>query len=43
MCETKGVPIDVINVADYGRMNGEKVLDAALKLVEDNKTKKLEP
>ena len=26
-------PIEVINMRDYGMMNGEKVLDAALKLI----------
>ncbi|MHC5249538.1 PTS sugar transporter subunit IIB [Enterococcus sp. HY326] len=25
----KGIPLDVINMADYGMMNGEKVLDQA--------------
>ena len=34
LCEPKGVPIDVIDSLDYGMMNGEKVLDAALKLIE---------
>ncbi|TCI20582.1 PTS sugar transporter subunit IIB [Exiguobacterium sp. SL-9] len=33
ICEPKGVPIDVINTVDYGMMNGTKVLDHALKLV----------
>ena len=26
-------PIEIINMRDYGMMNGEKVLDAALKLI----------
>jgi len=26
-------PIDVINMADYGMMNGEKVLQQALQLI----------
>lgn len=29
----KGIPLDVINMADYGMMNGEKVLDQAEKLI----------
>ncbi|WP_246583048.1 PTS sugar transporter subunit IIB [Clostridium simiarum] len=32
LCDEKGVPIDVISPQDYGLMNGEKVLDQALKL-----------
>jgi cellobiose PTS system EIIB component len=31
-CDKKGVPCDVITAADYGMMNGAKVLDQALKL-----------
>ncbi|WP_224800134.1 PTS sugar transporter subunit IIB, partial [Enterococcus faecalis] len=27
--QPKGIPLDVINMADYGMMNGEKVLDQA--------------
>lgn len=30
--EAAGIPLDVINTIDYGTMNGEKVLDHALKL-----------
>ncbi len=29
----KGIPLDVINMADYGMMHGEKVLDQADKLI----------
>ena len=29
----KGFPIDVINMADYGMMNGENVLKQALQLI----------
>ena len=29
----KGIPLEVINMADYGMMNGEKVLDQALTLI----------
>ncbi|MBM7710390.1 PTS sugar transporter subunit IIB [Enterococcus lemanii] len=31
--EPKGIPLEVINMADYGMMNGEKVLQQALKLI----------
>jgi len=33
LCEPKGIPVDVIPMVDYGMMNGEKVLDFALKLI----------
>ncbi|HCM89429.1 MULTISPECIES: PTS sugar transporter subunit IIB [Vagococcus] len=29
----KNIPLEVINMSDYGMMNGENVLDAALKLM----------
>lgn len=29
----KGIPLEVINMQDYGMMNGEKVLDQALSLM----------
>ncbi|MDV8935318.1 MAG: PTS sugar transporter subunit IIB, partial [Carnobacterium sp.] len=29
----KGIPLEVINMQDYGMMNGEKVLDQALNLM----------
>lgn len=32
ICDEKGVPVEVINSADYGMMNGAKVLDRAIKL-----------
>ncbi len=31
--EPKGIPLDVINMADYGMMNGEKILDQAITLI----------
>ncbi|WP_270275062.1 PTS sugar transporter subunit IIB [Enterococcus faecalis] len=31
--QPKGIPLDVINMADYGMMNGEKVLDQAISLM----------
>lgn len=31
--EDKGIPVDVINMQDYGMVNGEKVLQAALDLL----------
>lgn len=33
--ESKGIPLDIINMADYGMMNGEKVLQQALQLIGD--------
>lgn len=30
-----GIPSDIINVADYGTMNGDKVLDQALSLIKE--------
>jgi len=32
VCEPKGIPVDVIPMVDYGMMNGEKVLEFALKV-----------
>lgn len=32
----KGIPLEVINMADYGMMNGEKVLQRALELIDEN-------
>ncbi|HAA64437.1 MAG TPA: PTS sugar transporter subunit IIB [Thermoanaerobacter sp.] len=32
-----GIPIDVINPADYGMVKGDKVLDLALKLFKEKK------
>lgn len=34
ICEPKGVPVDVIPMVDYGTMNGKKVVEFALKLLE---------
>ena len=31
----KGIPLDVINMADYGMMNGENVLKQAMTLIEN--------
>lgn len=33
IAEAAGIPLDVINPMDYGTVNGEKVLDHALKLI----------
>jgi len=33
VCEPKGIPVAVIDMRDYGMMNGEKVLDAALAML----------
>ena len=30
----KGIPVDVIDMKDYGMMNGEAVLGTALKLMD---------
>lgn len=30
----KGIPLDIINMADYGMMNGENVLKQALTLID---------
>ncbi|SMC27570.1 PTS system, cellobiose-specific IIB component [Clostridium acidisoli DSM 12555] len=32
LCDKNSVPIEMINTADYGMMNGAKVLEQALKL-----------
>lgn len=32
-CEPKGVPVAVIDISDYGMMNGAKVLEDTLKLI----------
>ena len=29
----KGIPLDIINMQDYGMMNGDKVLDQALSIM----------
>ena len=31
-CDPAGVPVEVIPMVDYGMMNGEKVLDFAIKI-----------
>ena len=41
ICGEKCVPVAVIPMADYGMMNGEKVLDFALDLIEKNKENNL--
>ncbi|AIM24786.1 PTS sugar transporter subunit IIB [Melissococcus plutonius] len=33
----KNIPVDVINMSDYGMMNGENVLNQALFLIGENK------
>lgn len=35
--EVKNIKVDVINSIDYGMMNGEKVLNTALKMAEENR------
>lgn len=31
--EPKGIPVEIINTVDYGTMNGEKVLNQALRMM----------
>ncbi|TDT51074.1 PTS sugar transporter subunit IIB [Fonticella tunisiensis] len=33
LCDERNIPVDVISPVDYGMMNGEKVLDQALRLI----------
>lgn len=33
--EPLGIPLDVISMQDYGMMNGEKVLDLAIRLMDN--------
>ena len=33
VCNEKSIPAEVINMVDYGTMNGKKVLDFALNLI----------
>lgn len=33
LCNLKGIPVEVINPVDYGKMDGNKVLDHALKMI----------
>lgn len=37
VCDAAGVPMDVINMMDYGMCNGEKVLTQAENLAKGNK------
>lgn len=37
LCEPKGIPVDVISMADYGTCNGMNVLKFAYKLVKNSK------
>jgi PTS system cellobiose-specific IIB component len=34
ICEPKKIPIEMINSMDYGLMNGEKVLDQAISMMQ---------
>lgn len=36
LCSEKGIPVDVVNSMDYGMMDGEKVLQKALKMCQDS-------
>lgn len=33
--EGKGIPVDIINMQDYGMVNGERVLQAAIDLLDE--------
>lgn len=33
LCEPKGIPVEVINPMNYGKMDGSKVLDQALNMI----------
>ncbi len=33
LCDPLGIPVEVIASVDYGMMNGQKVLESALKLI----------
>ena len=33
LCEQNNIPLEVINMIDYGMMNGAKILDQALDLI----------
>lgn len=35
LCGEKRIPVDVINSMDYGMMDGEKVFDKAIKMIEE--------
>ncbi|MBC8589040.1 PTS sugar transporter subunit IIB [Paratissierella segnis] len=34
LCAEKGIPVDVISSVDYGMVDGEKVLEKAMKMME---------
>lgn len=36
ICEPNGVPVDVIDTRSFGMMNGERVLNKAIQLIESN-------
>ncbi|MFV0395245.1 MAG: PTS sugar transporter subunit IIB [Coprobacillaceae bacterium] len=40
ICDKKGIPVGVIPMTDYGIMNGEGVLNFALKLIDEYKGEK---
>jgi PTS system cellobiose-specific IIB component len=37
ICLPKNIPVEIVNTVDYGLMNVKKVLEHALKLINDNK------
>lgn len=38
-CEPLGIPVEAINSADYGVMDGEKVLKQAIRMIKQAKSK----
>ncbi len=39
ICNPLGIPVDAINAADYGVMDGEKVLKTAIKMIKKAQSK----
>lgn len=37
ICKTEGVPVEVISNTDFGRMDGVKTLEFALRIINNNK------
>lgn len=37
ICKTEGIPAEVISNTDFGMMNGEKILEFALRINNNNK------
>jgi PTS system cellobiose-specific IIB component len=37
ICKTEGVPVEIISNTDFGRMDGVKILEFALRIINNNK------